>query len=516
MPVALERPEQILTADLDADGDVDMLVASARGIAWHANLDGKGSFGAAQTIRAAAKEGAVSMQVGDIDGDDDVDVIASSSDEISWYENDGHGDFSKLHFVANKTDVLDGLFTHDDGSLNLADLDADGDLDMLIADWRKMVWFENTDGRGAYAEGPSLTTEQAHQRVVTSDIDGDGAADVIVAYRDKVVWFGNDDGRGNFSSAKTIAHGNHVDSASLTVADLDGDGDTDIVAFVTEAECDQNGCSARSRLSWFDNRNETEDSFDRKCHTPMMAFCRCRRQMSIPTEIKISFWGGIDRATFTYRGSGMRTETAPLKEGTHISNSPATTLETADIDGDGDADVLSAWNSQDHVSWFANDDGAGDFGDANMVAMSDLKDIGHQVLDMDADGDQDVLIVSSNGFEGNRVSWLENLDGRGNFGSPTTIVDSSSWIHSVKAIDLDADGDIDLLTAAGENGLAWYENVDGLESLRKHQIGQSWSQHCPYIGPRRRWRSRPGCHGTVVRTGYPSATCLVRKRRWKG
>ena len=69
--------------------------------------------------------------------------------------------------------------------------------------------------------------------------------------------------------------------------------------------------------------------------------------------------------------------------------------------------------------------------------------------DLDGDGDIDILSAS----EGDaKIAWYENTDGAGTFGPPHVI--TTSWASSVYAADLDGDGDNDVLSAG-----AWYENL---------------------------------------------------------
>ena len=84
--------ESVYAADLDDDGDMDVLSASSdwksSKIAWYEN-DGTGLFGPQQVITTTA-DGAESVYAADLDGDGDMDVLSASfyDDKIAWYENE--------------------------------------------------------------------------------------------------------------------------------------------------------------------------------------------------------------------------------------------------------------------------------------------------------------------------------------------------------------------------------------------------------------------------------------------
>jgi membrane-bound lytic murein transglycosylase B len=82
--------------------------------------------------------------------------------------------------------------------------------------------------------------------------------------------------------------------------------------------------------------------------------------------------------------------------------------------------------------------------------------------DVDGDGDLDVLSASSTMMT--QIAWYEN-DGRQNFTS-NVITTSAAWLRSVYAADVDGDGDMDVLSASVlDNKIAWYEN-DGTAALQ--------------------------------------------------
>ena len=91
----------------------------------------------------------------------------------------------------------------------------------------------------------------------------------------------------------------------------------------------------------------------------------------------------------------------------------------ADLDGDGDQDVLSASSGDDKIAWYAND-GRGNFGEPQTITTQAREAVAVYAADLDSDGDQDVLSASSFGDKAGRATWYAN-DGQGRFGSRQVI-----------------------------------------------------------------------------------------------
>src|SRR5690606_10549946 len=133
-----------------------------------------------------------------------------------------------------------------------------------------------------------------------------------------------------------------------------------------------------------------------------------------------------------------------------------------DLDGDGDIDVLSASYADNKIAWYENMDGAGNFGNQIVIATDAIGARSVYAADIDGDGDIDVVSGSGDPFEG-KVAWYENTDGLGNFGAENIISDSVRTIDAVSIADIDGDGDMDILSGAGSNSpLGWYENLNSL------------------------------------------------------
>ena len=116
-----------------------------------------------------------------------------------------------------------------------------------------------------------------------------------------------------------------------------------------------------------------------------------------------------------------------------------------DMDGDGDTDVLSASRDDDTVAWYENLDGSGGSFSTHVITTSADGPWSVFAIDMDGDGDTDVLSAS---LYDDTIAWYENLDGSGGSFSTHVIATSADYAISVFAIDMDGDGDTDVLSAS--------------------------------------------------------------------
>ncbi len=135
-----------------------------------------------------------------------------------------------------------------------------------------------------------------------------------------------------------------------------------------------------------------------------------------------------------------------------------------DIDNDGFIDILTSSDSK--LKWFRNLDGLGNFSDEIVISENIAFYLSIEFVDFDSDGDKDLVYLENNP---NKLEWIENLDGQGNFGPVQVILENQpDYIYSFKAIDLDTDNDIDLVIKyqeSFEDRIVWYENIDGQGTL---------------------------------------------------
>ena len=138
----------------------------------------------------------------------------------------------------------------------------------------------------------------------------------------------------------------------------------------------------------------------------------------------------------------------------------------ADIDGDSDLDVAGAAVDGDDVAWFENDGSqnftrytiAGSFESAKYI----------EVIDIDGDVDMDIVASGEGVGDTGLISWWEN-DGDQNF-SQHDIVIGFEYVDDIDAVDLDSDGDIDVLAAGTyTDSVCWWDN-DGNENFTQRLV----------------------------------------------
>ena len=338
----------------------------------------------AQRVITTDADGANAVYAADLDNDGDADVLTASwrDDKIAWHENLGGGAFSAQQVVTTDADGVRALYA--------ADLDGDGDADILSASYDddRVAWYENLGG--AFASGRTIATEfPGFVAVHAADLDGDGDADVL-GMSGNLGWYENMGDQGFSGSQRISGRGASGGRGSVHAADLDGDGDQDVLA--TEHW---------EGIRWYEN---------------------------------------LGRASFSRR---------------EISRS-GDVVYAADLDGDGDADVLVARTSSNVavVAWHENL-GGGEFSAERPITTLASGGQSLHAADLDGDGDMDVL--SASGYDG-KIAWYRNR-GDGSFLGQHVIA-VTNGAESVHAADLDGDGDPDVLSASqGDDTIAWYANL---------------------------------------------------------
>ena len=220
-------PRDVTTGDVDGDGDLDLAVATfgvsaTRGVSVLLG-NGDGTFGPPQTAHAISG-GSNDVALADVDGDATLDLITAdgSPHTVSVLLGDGAGGFS-LHASLATHATLIGP-----SSVGAADLDADGDLDLVTANRFNSVSVLLGDGDGSFAGPVSYNAGLEPTDVVVADLNGDTHADLAVAdvVRGASVLLGFGDG--TFGPATIVTFPAGISGIAVAVGDLNGDAFPDL------------------------------------------------------------------------------------------------------------------------------------------------------------------------------------------------------------------------------------------------------------------------------------------------
>lgn len=315
----------IRTADFDNDGDEDVVISINDFIAWYPN-DGNGNFGEPNPIELNLNQ-SFNLLATDIDADNQVDLIVSYFDQdwIVWYRNLGDGSFSGRQTIATELDSASGI-TH-------ADIDGDGDIDLVlgVTNGNGLYWVENMDGQGDFGGlnniAPSLV-QARRQRL--GDVDGDGDIDIVSngSSGNWLSWFENINGQGDFQ--QNIIETDGLYENAFDIGDLDGDGDLDIVS------------EKFDDLIWRENLD------------------------------------GLGNFSSNKFISSLTDNVSDIR--------------IADLDNDGQLDVLSTSTGDNKIAWYKNIDGEGTFGAQQILDTELFFPRSVDTADLDNDGDLDVLV----------------------------------------------------------------------------------------------------------------------------
>lgn len=231
----------VLAADLDNDGDTDLIFGNAGPEAVLLN-NGDGTFTEDATRIPISGDITQDLELGDIDGDGDPDLIIANEDGNRLLINNGDGIFTDETAERLPQDT----HTQETREADFADVDGDGDLDLFFANvgWKAEAGPANrlliNDGSGRFTD-ESAARLPIHPDHFTldadfADLDDDGDLDIVLANvggtadGSAPVQVYRNDGSGRFTdvTSTSIPTLQRINAIDVEVFDLNRDGKPDI------------------------------------------------------------------------------------------------------------------------------------------------------------------------------------------------------------------------------------------------------------------------------------------------
>ena len=143
-------------------------------------------------------------------------------------------------------------------------------------------------------------------------------------------------------------------------------------------------------------------------------------------------------------------------------------LHFGDIDGDGDIDLAGTCYESGSVFWWENLEYSGLCWQKHVISSTFDGAASVWTVDLDLDGNLDV--VAGAGWAGHEIRWWRNEDGFGTEWSENVLDQWNDGTTQLRSGDIDGDGDTDISATARLAGyVVWYENIN--------EVGTIWQEH---------------------------------------
>jgi hypothetical protein len=331
--------------------------------------------------------------VADLDGDDDDDLVAATEEGLNWIENKDRARGFSPHPIEPAPLVASIAET--------GDLDGDGDLDLLTnapSGDGALDWYENLGKGRSWNRHAIASGDVAGPIRALAIADGDADRDLDVVFAGPAVsWLANEDGKGSSWAQPVSISATTSGFSAVAVADFDGDGDNDLVAADEDLNefiyLEDAGKSSRDKRVLLNAKH--------RVYLPVGAYVVDFNGdgdldvFAVPQSNEVVLYDNED-------GKGNLVGKALFKMGNLVMAKPA------DLDGDRDLDVVVACrNADEGIRWLENN--AEEFEKEYTISQQWESPTLLEAVDLDRDGDLDILSVSSN-IEGTSASWWENLN----------------------------------------------------------------------------------------------------------
>jgi hypothetical protein len=432
-------PKAVVSADFNGDGAPDVAYARydffQNKMAVQLNL-GDGTMTKATSITATANSNDIAAGDIDADGDQDIVVVAEGSSLTNTVID------LYLNDGAGRFTHLTAAGGHGAQRVALADLNGDGSLDLAMTNYtsQKTVSVLFGNGNGTFQPETLYQVGANTTGVVVADLDGDGARDIAVGWYDNIFLKSHlallmNDATGHFTMSKNLLLSN-VGSPVVAAADFNGDGLQDLAAA---------GSASNQHIVLL---NQGNLSFIQTAYRAGPTSTNLRAadvDADGDPDLVSANLGSTATGTLSYlknRGDATFALAISIDEGAQPSD-----VDVADFNGDGRPDLAVA-NSGGTTGDLQPQRANGTFANPPIYfGVSGEFGLDTTSADFNKDGDVDMALSEIDPFSGgnDQVAIFEN-DGTGAMTMVQTLPSGTdSHAKSVFASDLNGDGAPDLL-----------------------------------------------------------------------
>lgn len=431
--------------DIDRDGRLDIMIGEMgnpghgdKSECWIWYGNGQGQFEVSVISRG---QGIHEGTLGDFDGDNDLDIL------LKPYNHNAPGVEILLN-PGSRKGLAERWTRHEIGELpdraifvEAGDLDGDGWKDLVAGGW----WWRNPGS----LEGTWQRTELGspfHNLTALFDFDHDGDLDALgtkgcgAEPSNQHVWAQNN-GMGQFEIHENIATG--------------GNGD-----FLQGRVITNFGAGVQVALSWHNGGGGVQSLTvpDRPSMDPWLFGTLSRTTLKEDLSA-----GDIDRdgdLDLLLGNQWLQNNLKDWKVYTlgRIPKGEVDRNDLADVNGDGWLDAIVSLENGVDIFWFESSLDPKREWKRHKIGKVAGQGFSMDVADFDHDGDPDVVIGEHRGTTENRVILFENL-GKGTEWESHTIdsgpPDYIDHHDGTQAVDLDDDGDLDLISIGWHNPKLW-------------------------------------------------------------